>query len=106
MPPRYGGMLKSIVIIKRPAVVRQIPDHLGLWTVAPSFRTPPDPSDAPATDQPREWSYEPVLDDLSIPDPVWHDRKAQGPVCPRPAPFWLRAPGIPLELRLTPPADW
>lgn len=23
-----------------------------------------------AADQPREWSYEPVLDDPSIPDPV------------------------------------
>jgi len=34
--------------------VRQILDHLSLPTTAPTFRTPPDPPDAPAADQPRE----------------------------------------------------
>jgi hypothetical protein len=46
--------MKVIAVIERPAVIRQIPAHLGLPTAAPSFRAPPDP--------PREWSYEPLLD--------------------------------------------
>ena len=45
-------------------------DHLGLPTAAPQFRAPPDPPDALAAQQPREWSYEPVFDDLPIPDPL------------------------------------
>jgi len=50
--PRCGGTMKVIAVIERPAVIRQIPAHLGLPTAAPSFRAPPDP--------PREWSYEPL----------------------------------------------
>ncbi len=49
---------------------QHILDHLGLATVAPSFRAPPDPPDGSAGDPPREWSYEPFFDDLPIPDPV------------------------------------
>jgi hypothetical protein len=44
--------------------------HLGLPTGAPSFRAPPDRRDGLPTDPPREWSYEPRLDDLPVPDPV------------------------------------
>jgi hypothetical protein len=57
-------------VIERSAVVRQILDHLGLPTGAPQLRAPPDPPDALAAQQPREWSYEPVFDDLPIPDPL------------------------------------
>jgi hypothetical protein len=79
--PRCGGRMKVIAVIepasadtclrrsrdrqaadRRPAVIRQILAHLGLPTAAPSFRAPPDP--------PREWSYEPLLDDLPVPDPL------------------------------------
>ena len=45
-------------------------DHLGLPTAVPHLRAPPDPSDALAAHQPREWSYEPLFDDLPISDPV------------------------------------
>ncbi len=62
--------MKIIAVIERPAVIRQILDHLGLPTGPASLRAPPDPGEGLAADQPREWSYEPVLDDLSIPDPV------------------------------------
>ncbi len=56
--------------IERPAVVRQILDHLAILTPAPSLRAPPDPPDGLAADPPREWSYEPLLDDLPVPAPV------------------------------------
>jgi hypothetical protein len=54
---------------RRPAVVRQILDHLGLPSAAPRFRAPPDSPDPFAAQQPREWSYEPLFDDL-LPDPL------------------------------------
>jgi hypothetical protein len=60
--PHCGGTMKVIAVIERPAIIRQILEHLGLSTAAPSFRAPPDP--------PRESSYEPLLDDLPVPDPV------------------------------------
>jgi hypothetical protein len=44
-------------------------NHWGLPTGAVSLRAPPDPGEGLAADPPREWSSEPVLDDLSIPDP-------------------------------------
>ena len=68
--PQCGGTMKVIAVIERPGVVRHILDHLGLPTAAPSLRAPPDPSDALAAEQPREWSYEPLFDDLPISDPV------------------------------------
>ena len=34
--------------------------HLGLPTAAPHLRAPPDPPDALAAHQPRQWSYEPL----------------------------------------------
>ncbi len=43
---------------------------LGLPAVAPSLRAPPDPPDGSAADPPREWSYEPLSDDLPVPDPA------------------------------------
>jgi len=47
---------------RRPAVIRQILDHLGLASTPPSLRAPPGPPDALAAQQPREWSYEPLFD--------------------------------------------
>jgi len=67
--PQCGGTMKVIAVIERPAVIRQILDHLGLPTAAPHLRAPPDPPDALAAQQPREWSYEPVFDDL-LSDPL------------------------------------
>jgi hypothetical protein len=64
------------------AVVRQILDHLALPTAALSLRVPPDPPDAPAADQPHEWSYEPLFDDLPIPDPVLAELGPRGQSVP------------------------
>ena len=64
-------MMKIIAVIERPAVVRQILDHLGLPTGAASLPAPPDLPGAQAADPPREWSYEPLFDDLPIPDPIF-----------------------------------
>jgi hypothetical protein len=63
-------MMRVIAVIERPAVVRQILDHLGLPSVLPSLRAPPDQTDGVATDPPRAWSYEPCFDDLPVADPV------------------------------------
>jgi hypothetical protein len=68
--PRSEGTMKVIAVIERPAVVRQILDHLGLPSGAGSLRTPPDPPVDVAGDHPREWSYEPFFDDLPVPDPM------------------------------------
>ena len=62
--------MKVLAVIERPAVVRQILDHLSLPTVTPSLRAPPDQPDGVATDPPRAWSYEPFFDDLPISDPM------------------------------------
>ena len=62
--------MRVIAVIERPAVGRQILEHLGLPTAAPRRRAPPDPPDGLAADPPSEWSYEPFLDDLPIPDPA------------------------------------
>ena len=67
---RCGGMMKVIAVIERPAIVRQILDHLGLPTPAPRLRAPPDPPKDLAADPPRGWSYELVRDDLPSPDPI------------------------------------
>jgi len=83
------GPRHPFALIDRPAVIRQILEHLGLSTAAPSLRAPPDPPDGLAADQLREWSYELLFDlpvrrtclpsrgdrqaqtgDLPIPDPV------------------------------------
>jgi hypothetical protein len=39
---RCGGRMKIIAVIERPAVIRKILGHLGLSSVPPSFRAPPD----------------------------------------------------------------
>jgi hypothetical protein len=65
-----GGTMKVIAVIERPAVIRQILDHLGLASTPPSFRAPPDQPDGGAAERPREWAYEPLFDDLAIPDPL------------------------------------
>ena len=59
---RCGGTMEAVAVIDRPAVVRQILDHLGLSTAAASFRTPPSP--------PREWSCEPLFATSPSPDPL------------------------------------
>jgi hypothetical protein len=68
--PRCGGTMKIIAIIERPAVIRQILDHLGLPTGAPSLRAPPAAPEGRVADQPREWSSEPFFDDLPVADPL------------------------------------
>jgi len=65
--PRCGGTRKVVAGIERPAVVRQILDHLGLPTAAPSLRAPPDGRVAAHS---RDWSYEPLFDDSPVPGPV------------------------------------
>jgi hypothetical protein len=52
------------------AVIRQILTHLGLPTAAPSLRAPPDPPAGLAAVGRRDWSYDPLCDDLPVPDPA------------------------------------
>ncbi len=61
--------MKIIAVIERPAVIRQILDHLGLPTGGASLRAPPDQTKGLPGDHTREWSYEPVVDDPPGPDP-------------------------------------
>lgn len=68
--PHCGGTMKIIAVIERPAVVRQILDHLGLPSGASSLRAPPDQINGLAGDQAHEWAYEPFLDHWEIPDPA------------------------------------
>ena len=68
--PRCGGTMKVLTVIERPANIRQILDHWGLPSEAANLRAPPDPPGGQAADPPREWSYEPLFDDLPIPDPM------------------------------------
>jgi hypothetical protein len=68
--PRCRGTMKMLAVIERPAIVRQILDHLGLSTGTASLPAPPDPPGDQAADQPQEWSYEPFFDDLPTPDPM------------------------------------
>ncbi len=62
--------MKIIAVIERPAVIRQILDHLGLPTGAASLRAPPDPSKGLVNDPPHKWFYEPFFDDLPVPHPM------------------------------------
>jgi len=75
-------------------------------TPAGTARSPEDP----AADPPREWSYEPVLDELSIPNPVTAGPQGAGAGLSRPRPTLAQRPRysacIPRAFRLTPPADW
>jgi hypothetical protein len=68
--PRCGGTMEVVAVIERPAVVRQILDHLGLPTAAPSLRAPLDQPDGRVAAHSRDWSYEPLFDDLPVPEPV------------------------------------
>jgi hypothetical protein len=72
--------MKIIAVIEQPGVVRQILDRLGLPSRPASLRAPPElpvrgtpvgPGDGRPADPPREWVYEPVFDDLPIPDPLF-----------------------------------
>jgi hypothetical protein len=62
--------MKIIAVIGRPAVIWQILGYLVLPAATPRLRAPPNPPEGLAADQPREWSYEPVFDDLPLPDPT------------------------------------
>ncbi len=62
--------MRVFAVIERPAVIRQILDHLGLATAAPSFRAPPDPPASPVAVHSRDRSYDPLVDNLPIPDPT------------------------------------
>ena len=65
--PRCGGTMEVVAVIERPAVVRQILDHLAGPAAAPSLRAPPDGRVAAHS---RDWSYQPLFDDLPVPEPV------------------------------------
>jgi hypothetical protein len=56
--------MKVIAVIECQGVVRQILAHLGLPTTVPGFRGPPAQLGSRVADPPREWSYEPIFDDL------------------------------------------
>ena len=67
--------MRVIAVIERPAVIRQILDHLGLPTAAPQLRAPPalpdrgtpaGPPGGQGADQVRAWSSEPFFDDLPL----------------------------------------
>jgi len=68
--PGCVRIMKIIAVIERPAVIRQILEQLGLPTGAAKLRAPPDPGRGQTADHPREWSYEPVFDDLPVLDPA------------------------------------
>jgi hypothetical protein len=68
--PCCGGTMKILAVIERPAIIRQFLAHLGLPAVAPSLRAPSDPPDGSSADLSREWSYEPLSDDLPVLDPM------------------------------------
>jgi hypothetical protein len=107
--------MKVIAVIERPALVRQILDHLGLPRESPQLRSPPGPADALAAQQPREWSYEPLFDlpvscseagqtgDLPIPDPPClpagrcSSRRGRRTGLPHAAPRSLRVQRISLD---------
>ncbi len=92
-----------IAVIERPAVIRQILDHLGLSTGAASLRAPLDPSKGLVNDPPRECSYEPFSDDLPVPSSDARIAGAEGLVCPvRPPPLPSRRL-IPVD---TPSRPW
>ncbi len=106
--PRCGGTMKTIAVIKRPAVICQILEHLEFPAGPPSLCAPLAPSErgnAVATAQPREWLSEPLYDDLPLAD-------VAGPVmtCANPAGAGLSHPcvggrstlGVPWSFPLTP----
>jgi hypothetical protein len=62
--------MKALIVIERPAVIRQLLEHLGLPAAAPSLRSSPDPPDGSAADPLRAWAYAPLLDDLPVPGPL------------------------------------
>jgi hypothetical protein len=68
--PRCGGTMTVIAVIEQPRGIRQILEHLGLPTRAPGLRAPPDQPIGLAGDHPREWSYEPFVEDPPLPDPA------------------------------------
>jgi hypothetical protein len=65
--PECGGAMRIIAFIDRPAVIEKIISHLGLPSGGSSLR-PPDQINGLAGDQPLEWSYDRLFDDLPIPD--------------------------------------
>ncbi len=68
--PRCGGTMKTLAVIERQMMVREILGHPGLPTRAPRRRAPPDQPTGLTGDQPREWSREPLFDNLPVPDPL------------------------------------
>jgi hypothetical protein len=62
---RCGGAIKIIAVIERPAVIRQILDHLGLATTPSSLRAP---HDQPAGWAAHSWTYPPFLGEILVPD--------------------------------------
>jgi hypothetical protein len=66
-------------VIEQPAVVRQILDHLDIAVRSRADRSPPvrrtpdscgEAAGHLAVSEVPEWTYEPVEDDLPLPDPL------------------------------------
>jgi len=70
--PKLGEWVEVLTAILEQEARLPRRERRSKWlpSVTPSLRAPPDVPDGLAADQPLEWSYEPVLDDLPVPDPV------------------------------------
>ncbi len=74
--PGCGQTMRIIAVIERPAVIRQILEHLGLSCVFASLRAPPalrrgtrvSPPRGQWADQGRERTSEPFFDGLPLTD--------------------------------------
>jgi hypothetical protein len=60
--------MRIIAFSNRAPVIEKILTHLGLPSGGSSLRAPPDQTNDLAGDQPHEWSYDRLFDDLPIPD--------------------------------------
>ena len=74
-----GSGLSGPTDIEQPAVVRQILDHPGIPLPSSTYRSPPlrrtpdscgEAAGYLGVSEVAEWTYEPVKDDLPLPDPL------------------------------------
>jgi hypothetical protein len=81
---RYGGTMKILAVIERPAVARQILAHLGLPTGPASLRAPPDPPEGLAGCACPAISSLPFSSALlATPTPIGHRYSTAGRVRPK-----------------------
>ena len=62
--------MRVIAMIEQPAVMRQILGHLGIPLPSRAYRSPRGLANGLAVHEVPEWTYEPVEDDLPLPDPL------------------------------------